>query len=104
MNIGEEKETMNIPEKTNVVNYIKVKLKVNATVMAQIMNMDYINLAYIICREHSETLHMHDTGSMHYFLSAYVLCFMILRLYHTAVWHCCMWLMICMYPQSNIFH
>ena len=51
MNIGEEKEMMNVPEKSNVVNIytIKVKLKVNATVMAQIMNMDCINLAYIIC-------------------------------------------------------
>ena len=36
MNVGEEKDMKNVPEKRDVVN---------ATVIAQIMNIDFINLA-----------------------------------------------------------
>ena len=43
MNVGEAKD-MNIPEKKEMVNTSKVN-DVNATVMAHIMNMDFINLA-----------------------------------------------------------
>ena len=44
MNVGEEKVMKNVPEKKEMVNTSKVN-DVNATVMAQIMNMDFINLA-----------------------------------------------------------
>ena len=30
---------------------------------------------------------MHEPVSMHRFFSAYVCCFVLLRFYHTAVWH-----------------
>ena len=45
MNIGEEKDIKNVPEKIEMVNTSKVNDIVNATVMAHIMNMDFINLA-----------------------------------------------------------
>ena len=35
----------NVPEKKEMVNTSKVNDVVNATVMAQIMNMDFFNLA-----------------------------------------------------------
>ena len=41
MNVGEEKDI----KKNEMVNTSKVKDVVNATVMAQIMNIDFINLA-----------------------------------------------------------
>ena len=44
MNVGEEKDTKNVPEKKEMVNTSKVNVVVNATVMAQLMNMDFINL------------------------------------------------------------
>ena len=44
MNVGEAKDMKNIPEKKEMVNTSKVN-DVNATVMAHIMNMDFINLA-----------------------------------------------------------
>ena len=44
MNVGEGKYMKNVPEKKEMVNTSKVN-DVNATVMAQIMNMDFINLA-----------------------------------------------------------
>ena len=34
-----------------------------------------------------ETVHMHEPVSMHRFFSAYVCCFVLLRFYHTVVWH-----------------
>ena len=51
-------------------------------------------------------MHMHDIVSMHRFLSSYVSCFVLafVKLVHTAVWHCCMHLMILMYQQSNVCH
>ena len=45
MNVDEENETMKEPETKEMVNTSKVKGIVN--VMAQIMNMDFINLACI---------------------------------------------------------
>ena len=38
MNVGEEKDTKNVPEKKEMVNTSKVNDVVNATVMAQIIS------------------------------------------------------------------
>ena len=84
MNVGKEKEYL----KREMVNTSKVKDVVNVTVMTQIMNMDF----------------MHEIVSMHRFLSSYERCFVLafVKLDHTAVWHCCMRLVIIMYQQSNV--
>ena len=45
MNVGEEKDMKNVPEKNEMVNTSTVKDVVKATVKAQIMNIDFIILA-----------------------------------------------------------
>ena len=45
---------------------------------------------------------MHEPVSMHVFFSAYVCCFVLLRFYHTAVWHYGMRLIIFLYLQGNV--
>ena len=48
MNVGEEKDMKNVPKMIEMVNTSKVNDVVGVTVMAQIMNMDFINCGQLV--------------------------------------------------------
>ena len=71
--------------KKEMVNTSQVKYVVNATVTAN-YEYEFHFLNHLLTNrwfKKCETVHLHETMRMHCFVSAYLLCFVLQRLYHT---------------------
>ena len=87
MNVGEEKDMKNVPEKNKMVNTSKVRrCECDSDGTDHEYRFYYLGLSHLPTT--CETVHMLERVSIKRFFSAYVCCFVLSRLYHTAVWHC----------------